>query len=243
MMHLLLALSVPGLHAEELPSASELLTQVDRNMTFETRSLQATMEVVKPKRTKTYTLTSYGRGVDEAASEFLSPARDAGTKMLKRGEELWMYLPSIEKVQKLSGHMLRQGMMGSDVSYEDMMESSSWLTNYTATVTGTGEFESQACWTLELTAIQDDVSYPVRKVWVAQDSLVPVKQELYALSGMLIKVWTMHDVQEIEGRYYPMRMRIEDKLQQDTYTEMRFSEVSFSLPLEEEIFSQRWLER
>ncbi len=243
MMQLFLALSVPGLHAEELPTAQDLLAKVDANMTFESRSLEATMEVVKPKRTKTYTLQSYGRGADEAASEFLSPARDAGTKMLKRGDELWMYLPSIEKVQKLSGHMLRQGMMGSDVSYEDMMESSSWLTHYTATVTGSGEFEDQACWTLELKARQDDVSYPVRKVWVAKDSLVPVKQELYALSGMLIKVWTMHDVREIEGRYYPMRMRIEDKLQQDSYTEMRFANVSFSVPLEDEVFSQRWLER
>ncbi len=76
--------------AEETPTPGELLSAVDHNLVFESRSTKATMRVVKPKRTKEYTLMSYGRGADEAATEFLSPARDAGKKMLKRGDERWM---------------------------------------------------------------------------------------------------------------------------------------------------------
>ena len=243
-MILLLALGTPTeLHAEELPTVADLLAEVDRNMVFESRSTTATMTVVKPRRTKTYTLLSYGRGVDDAATEFLSPERDAGTKMLKKGDEMWMYLPSIEKVQKLSGHMLRQGMMGSDISYEDMMESSSWLDSYTAEVSGASTFEERPCWVLEMVAKSDDVAYPKRVVCVDQETKIPVKQELYALSGMLLKVWTMHDPKLYGERWYPSRMRVEDKLQEGTYTEMSFDEMTFTVELEEEVFSMRWLER
>lgn len=229
--------------AEETPTAEALLSAVDANLVFESRSTQATMKVVKPKRTKEYTLQSYGRGADEAATEFLAPARDAGTKMLKRGDEMWMYLPSIEKVQKLSGHMLRDGMMGSDISYEDMMESSSWKDAYTATVTGQDSFESRPCWVVEMVAKDDSITYPKRVVCVDTENKLPVRQELYAVSGMLLKVWTMHDAQAYGERWYPNRMRVEDKLQEGTYTEMTFTDMSFSVALEDEVFSQRWLER
>ena len=229
--------------AEETPTPGELLSKVDANLVFESRSTKATMRVVKPKRTKEYTLMSYGRGADEAATEFLSPARDAGTKMLKRGDEMWMYLPSIEKVQKLSGHMLRQGMMGSDISYEDMMESSSWQNAYTASVTGQDTFEDRPCWVVEMIAKDDSVTYPKRVVCVDTENFIPVRQELFALSGMQLKEWTMHDPKQYGDRWYPSRMRVEDKLQEGTYTEMIFEEMEFSVDLEDEVFSQRWLER
>ena len=243
MLFSLLLLACSPVEAEELPTVESLLQGVDTNMTFETRMIRAEMTVVKPKRTKVYEFLSYGRGVDEAATEFLAPSRDAGTKMLKKGDELWIYLPSVEKVQKMSGHMLRQGMMGSDVSYEDMMESSSWLDAYTAEVTGADMAEGRDCWLLEMKAKTDEVSYPTRKVWVDKEHLIPVKQELYAVSGVLLKTWLMTEPMEYEGRQYPTRMIIDDSLQEGSRTEMHFKEMDFSVDVEDEIFSMRWLER
>ena len=121
--------------------------------------------------------------------------------------------------------MLRQGMMGSDISYEDMMESSSWLDAYNAEVTGSESAEGYDCWVIELTAKSDDVAYPKRKVWTDKVTLIPVKQELYAVSGVLLKTWLMTDIQEVEGRQYPTRMVIDDALQQGSKTEMRFTEM------------------
>ena len=103
------------------------------------------MTVVKGDRTKSYKLHSYGRGAEEAAIEYLEPARDKGTKMLKKNEELWMWLPSVEKTQKLSGHMLRQGMMGSDMSYEDLMEQSTWRNAYSGTISGEETVDGRKC--------------------------------------------------------------------------------------------------
>jgi outer membrane lipoprotein-sorting protein len=235
------ALCLPLAHAQ--PTVSELLAAIDANMTFEARYVRAKMEVVKPRRTKVYELQTWGRGADDGATEFLAPAREAGTKMLKRGDELWMYLPSVEKTQKISGHMLRQGLMGSDMSYEDLLESSGWFTQYTGIVEGLETYNDRPCWKLILTAKTDEVSYPKRVVWVDQAWNLPVKQELYAVSGMLLKEWLMEEPRAYGERMYPSRFVIIDRLQEGTRTTVTFYDMDFGVALDANQFSMRWLER
>ena len=224
-------------------SVDEILTSVDRNLNFDTRYIRSTMTVTKPRRTKVYELESWGRGSESAASEFHAPRRDAGTKMLKVGGELWMYMPAIEKVQKISGHMLRQGMMGSDVSYEDLLEFSEWKEMYSAALQGEEACGESTCWKLRLTAKSEGIAYPVRDVWVDQSTRIPVRQELFAVSGMLLKTWTMEAPQAFGERWYPTRMVLEDKLQEGTSTTLEFSEIRFGEGVEDNVFHQRWLER
>lgn len=242
----LLALAaLPGvpLADEPLPSAEDLLSRIDANMTYDTRSSRFTMSVTKNGRVKSYEAQSYGRGKDDAAVEFLSPPRDAGTRMLKKGDELWMYLPSIEKVQRISGHMLRQGLMGSDFSYEDMMEANDLRSHYKAVVTGKESKDGRPCFRVEMTALSADVTYSKRISWIDAEHYTPVREELYAVSGMMIKVISMSDVKPFGGRSFPTKMVAEDKLQAGSKTEMTFMDMSFSVAVPEEVFSQRWLER
>lgn len=221
----------------------EILAKVDANMTFDTRESVTTMTVTKGDRVKVYKMHSFGRGADEAAVEYLEPARDKGTKMLKNANDLWMWMPAVEKTQKISGHMLRQSMMGSDMSYEDMMQASGWRKQYAGAVLGDEMLDGRRTWKLELKATTPDVSYPRRLVWVDQETSIPLKQELYALSGMLLKTWTMSEVKDFGGRQFPTRMVIEDKLQQNSRTELVFEDLKFAVPLQTEVFSMRWLER
>ena len=61
-------------------------------------------------------------GSEKAFTENLSPAREAGTKMLKLKDKLWTYSPQTDRIIQISGHMLRQSINGSDMSYKDMMK-------------------------------------------------------------------------------------------------------------------------
>lgn len=240
---LLAALALPALAQEALPTADELLKRIDANMTFETRSSRFTMTVTKNGRVKTYEAQSYGRGAKEAAIEFLSPPRDAGTRMLKKGDELWMFMPTVEKVQRISGHMLRQGLMGSDLSYEDMMEANDLRSRYTATVTAKETQMGRPCWRVEMIAKSQDVSYTKRVSWVDVEHNIPVREELYAVSGMMVKVISMSDVKVFGTRHFPTKITAEDRLQAGSKTEMVFTSLEFSVAVPEEVFSMRWLER
>jgi outer membrane lipoprotein-sorting protein len=229
--------------ADELPGAEELLEKMDRNLTFEARKTRMVM-TVEGRRPRTFEMVSFGRGEEDSAMEYLSPARDKGTRMLKLGDELWLYLPGADRVQKISGHMLRQGMMGSDVSYEDMMASREMRTRYTAKVLGEDEVDGRACWKLEMKAKDDQVTYPRRVSCIDKETYIPLQQDLYALSGMLLKTWTMSDVKSFgEGRQFPSKMTIQDHVKKGSMTRIEFKDMEFGIEFPREIFSLRWLER
>jgi outer membrane lipoprotein-sorting protein len=232
-----------ALGAEGAPTAEQLLDRMDKNLTFEARRTRTVM-TVEGRRARTFEMVTYGRGEEDAAIEYVAPARDKGTKMLKLGDELWIYLPGADRVQKISGHMLRQGMMGSDVSYEDMMASRELRKRYSAKVIGEDEVDGRPCWKLEMNANDASVTYPRRVSWIDKERFLPLKQELYAVSGMLLKTWTMTDVKDFPGgRKFPTRMVIQDHVKKDSVTRLEFKEMEFGIEFPKEIFSLRWLER
>ena len=225
------------------PTADALIAAMDKNLTFEARKTHTIM-IVSGHRDRSYEMISYGRGEEDAAMEYVAPARDKGTRMLKLGDELWIYMPNVDRVQKISGHMLRQGMMGSDLSYEDMMASRQMRKQYNAKVTGEQVVDGHACWTLELLAKNDSVTYPKRVTAVDKQTFIPLKQDLYALSGMLLKTWTMADVKELAGgRKFPTRMTVQDHVKKQSVTTVEFKSIEFGVEFPREVFSLRWLER
>ena len=126
-------------------------------------------------------------GEKKAFTEYLSPPRERGTKMLKLEAKLWVYSPSTDRTILISGHMLRQSVMGSDLSYEDMMEDPELANLYHAEVTGEEIIDGHECWVLGLTAKTRDIAYHTRRLWVDKQKYIPLQQELYAKSGKLLK--------------------------------------------------------
>ena len=99
-------------------------------MTFDSRSSIARMLIITPDETREKQFRSFARGQQDAYMVFEKPRRDAGTKVLKLEGNLWIYFPRTEKTVKISGHLLRQSMLGSDFSYEDMTENRRMLDDY-----------------------------------------------------------------------------------------------------------------
>ena len=250
LVFLLLAspLMISGAHADDAtetaaPTVKELLEKMDANLVFDMRTATIAMSVDKGKRTKEYKMLSYSRGGDQAAIEFAEPVRDEGTKLLKKGTDLWMYLPNIDRTQRISGHLLRQGLMGSDFSYEDMMENNRFAETYDGEIQGVVEHEGSTCWKLELKARDPEISYPRREVLLDQATFMPLRQDLYAKSGVKLKVWTMSDIKELQGRQTAMKMTARDLVTNNSTTTLTFSDVQYSVQIADEIFSNRWLER
>lgn len=240
-----LAYAAPPVAAasDKLPTASELLAAMDANMKFDTRAAKSIMRVVDARSTREYTMQTYARGENEAAIDYIAPERDKGTRMLKKGDQFWMYLPRAERVQQISGHMLQQGMMGSDVSYEDMVAAADFEKQYAATVLGVETLDGHEVYKLEAIARDNTVSYPRRVMWIDKATMMPMKQEMYALSGMKLKTWTMSDFQKIGERWTANRTVINDELKQGSYTELITSEVKYGVAVDDDVFSIRWLDR
>jgi outer membrane lipoprotein-sorting protein len=133
--------------------------------------------------------------------------------------------------------------MGSDLSYEDMMDDRKLTELYNAEVTGEEEIDGRQTWMLELKAKVDDVAYESRKIWIDQERYVPLKEELFAKSGQLLKRSTMSNVKQIQGRWFPTTVVYKDMLKQGDGTEFKMTSVKFNQEIPEYIFSKAALKK
>ena len=243
MKHLLIiiALIIPtGLIAQ---TAEGIIKKVDNNMSSENRIVESAMTIHGKRNSRTMTSISYTVGDKQSFTEYLSPAREKGTKMLKLENKLWIFSPSTDRTIQISGHMLRQSVMGSDFSYEDVMDDRELMDMYNAEIIGEEEVEGRKTIMLELIAKVDDVAYFKRKMWVDTERYVPLKEELFAKSGQLLKRSTLSDVQKIEGKWYPMKIIYKDMLKQGDGTEIQMTSIKFDQEIPAYIFSKAALKK
>lgn len=245
MKYILLLLLLPGLLLAEskYPDAKTVIQKVDNNMSSKTQIVKSSMVIHNRRNTRTVTSISYTEGSNKSFSEYLSPEMDKGTKMLKLDDRLWIYSPSTDRTIQLSGHMLKQSVMGSDLSYEDMMEERKLIDLYDAKITGQDTIDGRKTWIIELNAKVSDVSYEKRKMWIDVERMIPLKEELYAKSGQLLKKTTMSDVAKISGRWYPKMINYKDMLKDGEGTDFIISEIQFDSKIPDYIFSKASLKQ
>jgi len=232
------SLLAAGFLNAQYPSGDEVLERMDKNMSAKNRVLTSKMVIHGPRSSRTIESKTWASGEEKSYSEYLSPPREAGTKMLKLEDALWIYSPSTDRTIQISGHMLRQSVMGSDLSYEDMMDDATYKDNYKAEVTGEETLRETKCWVLQLEATTDDVTYQVRKIWMDEEKYIPLREELYAKSGKLLKKTELFDFKRVGSRWFPGRMIFKDMLKKGDGTEFIIESIEFDKDIPEHIFTK-----
>ena len=227
----------------QTPTGAEILQKIDENTIARNRSARTTMIVHGRRSDRTMKAESWIEGSDKSFSEYLAPAREKGTKMLKLGDQLWMYSPQSDRIVRIAGHMLRQSMMGSDFSYEDMMEDRSLVDTYSAEILGSESFRERDCWVLKLTASVEDVAYHSRKIWVDKERMLALREDRFAKSGKLLKTAEILEVFQINQRWYPRRMVFKDALSKGKGTELMIESIEFDVEIPKHIFSKAALRK
>jgi outer membrane lipoprotein-sorting protein len=225
------------------PDAKVILDKVDKNMSSKNRIFESEMIIHGRRSSRTITSISYSVSNKQSFTEYLSPAREQGTKMLKLENQLWIYSPSTDRIIQISGHMLRQSVMGSDLSYEDMMDDRKLTDIYSSKVIGKETIDGRSTYILELTAKVDDAAYQTQKVWIDVERFVPLKQEMFAKSGQLLKQTTLSDVKQIQGRWFPTSMVYKDVLKEGSGTEFKLTSVKFDQTIPDYIFTKAALKQ
>jgi outer membrane lipoprotein-sorting protein len=217
-------------------TAEEIINKRDDNEYIESIKAEAEMIIVSGGRriTKTMLILSDKKS---ALIEFTNPG-DRGTKFLKRENDLWMFFPDAEDIVKISGHMLNQGMMGSDFSYQDIMESDKLTDLYDFKILKEEELNGRQCYVLEGIAKEGvKVSYYRRVSWVDKERFIGLKEELYAQSGRLLKETKVNELEKINERWIPIDSVMEDKLRKNTYTEFKITQIDFNPEIPEGTFT------
>ena len=217
-------------------TGEDVIRRMDEMATFDTSVSTGSIKTTDRFGTKTSTFKAWARGIGDSLIEFTSNAERA-QKILRTQSSLYLFYPDAEELIRLQGAALRQSVLGSDLSYEDMTEEKNTLDSYTVVLEGSETVNGHDCHVLTLTAKKRTVAYPVQKIWVDKQTYLVWKAEYSTAQKRLLKVMEVLSTVETAGRTLPSETKIEDKMKRDSATWMTLDSLEVNVPLAANLFS------
>ena len=232
-----------GFVSIQQPSGIEIIKKVDNNLLSVNKFVISKMIIHGRRATRSVTAKSWIKGEEKSFTEYIDPPREKGTKMLKIRDNLWMYSPATDRIIRISGNMLRQSVLGSDLTYEDLMEDPKISAHYIPFVTGSDTLLGTDAWIVRLDARDETVAYKKRIIWVDKKKYIVLKDERYGKSGRLLKSVVIKKVEKESGRWVATHIIFKDVLKKGKGTEFIIQEVRFNVKIPPFRFSKASLKR
>jgi len=160
--------------------------------------------VVRPKWKKEMTMKGWSVGEDYFTSVVLSPAKEKGTVFLKRENEVWNYVPSIERTIKLPPSMMMQNWMGTDFTNDDLVQRSSITDDYTNTIIGEETIDDLDCWKIQLIPKEDaPVVWGKLLMWIDKQDYMQLKTQFFDEYDDMVNVMNSKTIKNFGGKKLP----------------------------------------
>jgi outer membrane lipoprotein-sorting protein len=195
------------------------------------------MTVHRPDWERVTTIQVWTRGQEDALFRITSPPRDEGNGTLKKGREMWVFNPKVNRVIKLPPSMMSQSWMGSDFSNNDLAKSDSLIKDYTHTLTGTETHEGKTVYLIQsIPKPGTPVVWGMQTLKIREDHIF-LSEGFYDEDLKLVKIMTAHDIRMLGGKLFPKVWRMHKADVEDEYTELTYSELTFKENLPDNLFT------
>jgi len=220
-----------------------IIEKVEALMWANTMQGEFEMRIVTPRWDRTLQLRIWMDRPRRSFVRVLAPSKEAGIASLRVGNEMWNYLPSVERTIKIPPSMMLQPWMGSDFTNDDLVKQSSAINDYTQKILGEEMVDGQALWKIEaLPKPEAAVVWGKVIYWVRKD-FIPVRQEFFSERGELVRVMSFTEIRAVGGRTIPTRWEIRPQAKPGQYTVVTVRDANYNIKLDEEVFSQRNLQK
>ena len=226
-------------------TATEVVRKAEENARG-IKSLQAemTMTIVRPKWSREVSMKMWSKGDDYALIYITGPKRDQGTANLKRGKEVWTWMPRVERTIKLPPSMMAQSWMGSDFTNDDLVREFSLSKDYTHILLEDSTIEDRKCWKIELTP-KDDAAVVWGKVilFISQEGHLQLRSEYYDEDDYLINIMQGSEIKEMGGRTLPTKMEMIPVEEPGNKTVLTYTSMLFDKAFDDSFFTLQNLKR
>ena len=216
----------------------EIVRQADEKFRGTSSIGTISMTIERPGWSRTISMKNWTLGNDYSIIYIIAPAKEKGQVFLKRKNEMWNWVPSIERMIKIPPSMMMQSWMGSDFTNDDLVQESSLVKDYEHSLLEEDVVEDYPCYKVELIPNEDAaVVWGKILMWISKDELLWLKAEFYDEDNFLINTEILTDIKKMDDRIIPTRMEMipEDKPGQKTV--MIFEEIDFDVKIDESFFS------
>lgn len=217
-------------------SAEEIVRKLEENTVVETSRVDGAMIIRDRFGTKKSSFISYSRGTDDMLVEFTS-VEEEGMKILRTSDELYLFFPEAEETIRMQGAALKESVIGSDMSYEDMTGGKGLLSTYRVTLEGTEEVQGHPCYRVSMKAKSGNVPYYRQTMWIDTTLFIYWRVHKFSRSGKLLKNITIKEIREVSGRHVPVRMVLEDTIKGNSSTDFIVRDMKIDIPLDAGLFS------
>lgn len=219
-------------------TAFEIVKRSDLQMRGKSSYSEVTMNIIRPAWTRSMSMKSWTKGTNLSLVLITAPAKDKGSASLKRKNEMWNWMPSIERIIKISPSMLGQSWMGSDFTNDDLINQSSIVVDYDHKLVSQAVIEGDNSYVIEAVAKPDaPVVWSKIRLWISTDSYLQRKVEFYDELDELVNTMQTFDIKKLGGRKLATRMQIIPADKPDQKTEMITHQAQFNFEISDSFFS------
>lgn len=211
-LSIVVLLALPSL-ASAAPTAEEILAKA--NAIVAPEAYQATVQMValrKDGTTKTYLFKTAKQGGDKLRLTFEEPKTLAGHEILRLGDDLWRYVPSLKRAMRVAS---RDDFEAGDFRNADVLR-----VDIVRDYKVTGMKEDETSWILDLGAATKQAGYDRVVYTVRKTDYMPLQQAFYASSGKLLRSLTYSDPATFGKHTRPSKVKMVNELAKGQSTEM-----------------------
>ncbi len=239
---LLILLTVAS--AIQAQDIKEIVKIADERFRGNSSQGKMTMIIERPSWSRTVSMKNWTLGNNYSLIYITAPAKEKGQVFLKRGKEMWNWVPNIERMIKIPPSMMMQSWMGSDFTNDDLVSQSSLVNDYTHKLLGEEVIEGYTCYKVELIP-HDDAPVVWGKIvmWISKNDLLWLKTEYYDEDNLLVNIENLSEVKKMDDRIMPTRLEMIPVEEEGHKTIMIFENIKFDTKLKESFFSQQNMKR
>jgi outer membrane lipoprotein-sorting protein len=217
--------------------AIAILIKVDENLTkVEDSIYDGVIKVIRNgKVTKSIEFNVRLKGIIMKLVKFTAPGDIRGMMMLTTKDNLmYVYLPSHKRVRRVANHVLNQGFMGTDISPDDMANSS-FSKGWNAVIAA----EDDEKWTLSMTPKPEkQTTYARIRLTVQKSHGQVTKLEYFSAQGKHVKTQTRADFKMFGNVIAPTLFEFKNILT-GTKTIMEFTDLKVNNGIPTSAFTKR----
>lgn len=224
--------------------AREVVRLADAHSRGKTSMATITIKVIRPGWEKDMDMRTWSKGNDKALVLVTAPAKERGIAYLRKGREVWNWIPSIERNIKLPPSMMSQSWLGTDFTNDDLVREASIVDDYSHRFSGKETVEGRECQVVELMPLPSaQVVWGRVRLWVTTKDQLMLKAEYFDEDGKLVHTMHAYDVRTIGGRLLPTRMEMVPEDKKGNRTVMVYHDIRFDSDLSDELFTPAQMER
>jgi outer membrane lipoprotein-sorting protein len=231
--------SGPVSSAQEL-SAVEIVKRANDKANGNSNQGTMKMTIVRPDWSREVTMKSWSKGTDYYLIFITEPARDKGQVFMKRGQDMWNWMPSINRMIKLPPSMMGQSWMGSDFTNDDLVRMNSIIDDFTHKIIGSEKTEGFDCYIIELIPKPEAaVVWGKIKLWISREEYYELRGEYFDEDGELVNTMSSSNIKKMGDRMLPSKTIMEPVDKPGNQTILEIIDMVFNTSIDEDFFSQQ----